>query len=88
MEEGSYMLIEPGMPVSGTDGSLGTVSEIIADLGTDVFRGIVVTYGILGSHQAFVAPEFVTRVTEADGVECRLTRDELSRLPPRLASRA
>lgn len=50
METGSYMMIVPGMTVRGTDGDLGTVAEVVADAGVDVFRGIVLVHGFLSTN--------------------------------------
>ena len=80
MDHGSYMLIQPGMTVTGPDGNLGSVSEVVADAGVDVFRGIVVTYGLLATHKAFVPAEAV--VGADDAVEVSITRAELEKLPP------
>jgi hypothetical protein len=41
-ERGSYLLLEPGMRVRGADGEdVGTIAEVVADEGMDIFRGIV-----------------------------------------------
>jgi uncharacterized protein YrrD len=80
MERGSYMLITLGMPVVGTDGTLGTVAEVAADTGLDVFHGIVVSHGLLSLRHTFVAPGGITSVTD-DGVVVRLTRSEFDALP-------
>ena len=80
MEQGSYMLIARGMPVRGTDGDIGTVSEVVADEGVDVFRGLVVTHGLLLHKQHFVPAERVTSVTEQE-VQTDLTQYEAEQLP-------
>lgn len=80
MDHGSYLLIQPGMTVTGPDGNLGTVSEVVADAGVDVFRGIVVTYGLLATHKAFVPAEAV--IGADDEVEVSITRTELEQLSP------
>jgi hypothetical protein len=80
MEHGSYLLIQPGMTVTGPDGSLGSVSEVVADSAVDVFRGVVVTYGLLATHRAFIPADAVVGVDDA--VEVSITRAELSQLPP------
>jgi len=74
MEAGSYMLIERGMTVHGTDGDLGTVAEVVADEGADVFRGIVLAHGLLGLKHAFVPGEQVVRV-EHNSVYVSLFKD-------------
>lgn len=80
MERGSYMLISPGMPVVGTDGSIGSVAEVVADEGVDVFRGIVVTHGMLAPKRVFVAGDEITGVTDRE-VDVRISRADFDRLP-------
>ena len=74
------MLIERGMTVHGTDGDLGTVAEVVADTGVDVFRGIVLAHGLLGLKQAFVPGELVVRVEHND-VYVSLSKTEAEQLP-------
>lgn len=74
------MLIERGMTVRGTDGDLGTVAEVVADEGVDVFRGIVLAYGLFGLKHVFVPGEQVVRV-EQNIVHVRLSKTEAERLP-------
>lgn len=74
------MLIERGMTVRGADGDLGTVAEVVADEGVDVFRGIVLAHGLFGLKQAFVPGEQVVRV-EQNVVYVRLSRTEAEQLP-------
>ena len=83
MEAGSYMLIERGMTVHGTDGDLGTVAEVVADEGADIFRGIVLAHGLFGLKQVFVPGEQVVRV-EQSSVYVSLSKTEAEKLlaPP------
>ena len=74
------MLIERGMTVRGTDGDLGTVAEVVADTGVDVFRGIVLAHGLFGLKQVFVPGEQVTRV-EHNTVYVSLSKTEAEQLP-------
>ncbi len=74
------MLIERGMTVRGTDGDLGTVAEVVADEGVDIFRGIVLAHGLFGLKQAFVPGEKVVRV-EQNVVHVRLSKTEAEQLP-------
>ena len=82
MTRGSYLLIEPGMTVQGTDGeALGTVEELVADENADIFRGIV-----LGLHATFssggavfVPGEHITAV-EAETVFTDLSRESAAQL--------
>src|SRR5262249_18384792 len=64
MEQGSYLQITAGMRVVGADGTLGVVSEVIADPSVDVFRGIMMSYGFLAGRNAFVCPDDIVRVTD------------------------
>jgi len=80
MEAGSYMLIERGMTVQGTDGGLGTVAEVVADEGLDIFRGIVLAHGLFGLKQAFIPGERVIRV-EQNIVYVSLLKTEAEQLP-------
>ncbi len=81
METGSYLLITRGMTVQGTDGDLGTVAEVVADSGVDVFRGIVLAHGFLSAKHAFIPAENILRV-EHNQVWVRLTKSEAEQLPP------
>ncbi len=74
------MLIERGMTVHGTDGDLGTVAEVVADTGVDVFRGIVLAHGLLGLKQVFVPGDHVIRVEHND-VYVGLSKTEAEQLP-------
>ena len=80
METGSYLLIERGMPVMGTDGELGTVSEVVADVNVDVFRGIVLAYGLFAGKHGFIPADKVLRV-EQNKVYVGLSKAEANDLP-------
>jgi uncharacterized protein YrrD len=80
MERGSYMLITPGMPVVGVDGTIGNVAEVVADSDMDVFRGIVVSHGVLSPKRAFLASDDITAVTDKE-VDVRLSKADFDRLP-------
>lgn len=75
------MLIEPGMAVQGTDGTIGTVAEVVADQDVDVFRGLVVTHGLILHKRIFVQPEQVVSVVGST-VSVSLSKDEAEGLPP------
>ncbi len=81
METGSYLLITRGMTVQGTDGDLGTVAEVVADSGVDIFRGIVLAHGFLSTKHAFVPGESVESV-EHNTVRVSLSKSEAEQLPP------
>ena len=81
MEEGSYLIIQRGMPVRGTDNDLGSVAEIVADMDADVFRGIVLSHGLLPPRQSFLAAEHIISV--AGGVvHVDIDKPHLEHLPP------
>lgn len=80
MERGSYLLIQKGMPISGPEGSLGSVHEVIADISSDVFRGIVIATGLLARHLHFIAADEVVSVTET-GVEVNLKKSNIDQMP-------
>ena len=81
METGSYMMISRGMTVRGTDGDLGTVAEVVADEGVDIFRGIVLAHGFLSTKHVFVPAENVVSV-EHNTVSVSLSKSEAEQLPP------
>jgi uncharacterized protein YrrD len=81
MQEGSYLLIERGMPVRGTDADLGTVAQVVADAGVDVFRGLVLTHGFLPPRQSFIGADDIISVTGGT-VYVRLSRADAEHLPP------
>jgi uncharacterized protein YrrD len=88
MEQGSYMLIERGMTVRGMDAAdLGTVAEVVADEGIDVFRGIVLSHGLLFSKQSFITADHVIGVT-GNIVQVNLTKGDAEQLPPAAATPA
>lgn len=74
------MLIERGMTVRGTDGDLGTVAEVVADEGVDVFRGIVLAHGLFGVKHGFVPADHVVSV-EQNAVRVSLSKAEADQLP-------
>lgn len=81
MEQGSYLLIERGMTVHGTEGDLGTVSEVVADAGADIFRGIVLSHGLLLPKHVFVPAENIVGVAGRT-VQVNLSKSEADQLPP------
>ncbi len=81
MEQGSYLLIERGMPVRGTDADIGSVAQVIADAGADVFRGLIITHGFLPPRQGFLAADRIVSVV-GGVVHVGLTKMEAENLPP------
>jgi len=69
------------MAVHGTDGHLGTVSEVVAEPSVDVFRGLVVAHGLILTHKAMVPADAVVSVAN-DIVTISLSRAEFEALPP------
>ena len=84
MEQGSYMLIERGMTVRGTDADLGTVAQVVADENADVFRGILLAHGLL-ARQTFLSGDHVVSVV-GNVVRVDLSKTEAERLPPPTAA--
>jgi hypothetical protein len=80
MEHGSYLLIERGMTVQGMDGNLGSIAEVIADQEADVFRGVILTHGLLMPKRSFITAEHIVGVGE-DVVEVDLTKADAENLP-------
>jgi uncharacterized protein YrrD len=85
MEEGSYLLIDRGMAVRGTDGDLGTVEQVVADVNADIFRGILISAGILPPRQRFLTAEHVVSVANG-AVHVDLSRREAEALPESAAA--
>jgi PRC-barrel domain len=52
----SWMLIEPGWTVyDAGGGKVGKVKEVLADEQADIFHGVLVDRGLLGSEEEVVA---------------------------------
>ena len=61
----SYLALSEGCPVLSSDGEeLGRVDEIRADVGSDVFDGLVVSAGVLGVDRRFVEADRVDEIYE------------------------
>ena len=76
----SYLLIEPGWDVVGSDGEkVGEVKELLADLDADIFDGLVVDPGLLKPAR-YVPAEQVGDILEGR-IELALSSDEFERLP-------
>jgi uncharacterized protein YrrD len=80
MEQGSYMLIQRGMIVRGTDGDVGTVAQVVADAGVDVFRGLVISHGLLLPHQGFLSADHVVSVID-NVVQVDISKSDAGKLP-------
>jgi sporulation protein YlmC with PRC-barrel domain len=83
MEEGSYLEMEPGMPVIDARGEkIGHVQEVLADEASGIFHGLAVDdASLLGGTTWYVPGEAVQRLH--DGViTITAVRDELSEYTP------
>jgi uncharacterized protein YrrD len=62
----SWFLVEPGWRVLGAGGDeLGTVDEVLGDEEADIFNGLRVHSGLLGS-RTYVPAERVTEIREGE----------------------
>lgn len=75
----SWFVIKPGWKVMASDGKqVGTVHEVIGDMGVDIFDGLAVSPGLLKSSR-YVPAERVRTITEGL-VELDLSKAEFDRL--------
>jgi sporulation protein YlmC with PRC-barrel domain len=62
----SWLVIEPGWTVVGSDGTqVGKVEEIVGDTGKDIFNGLSVSSGLLGKPK-YVPAERVNEIVEGE----------------------
>jgi PRC-barrel domain len=62
----SWLVVEPGWAVVGSDGTeAGKVEEIIGDSGEDIFNGLSVSSGLLAKPK-YVPAERVTEIFEGE----------------------
>jgi sporulation protein YlmC with PRC-barrel domain len=83
MREGSYLEMEPDMPVIDALGEqIGRVQEVLVDEGSGIFVGLTVSHeGLLGGTTWLVPGEFVERLH--DGViTITAAREELEEYTP------
>jgi hypothetical protein len=72
----SWMLVEQGWSVVDADGhDLGRVDEVLGDESADIFNGLQVLTGTLGT-PTYVPAERVGEIVEGR-VQLRLTKEEL-----------
>ena len=77
----SYLVLERGADVFSADGEkVGDVAEVRADLGRDIFDGVVIRHGLLPGHNHVVPAEQVDEIYER-GVVLKLAADEVESLP-------
>ncbi len=75
----AWMALEEGTPVRSSDGEdIGHVATVVADEGKDIFSGLAVRSGLLGS-PVFVAADLVDEIT-ADAVTLTITAAESAEL--------
>jgi Uncharacterized protein conserved in bacteria (DUF2171) len=75
----SWLLIEPGWSVRDAGGDeVGRVEEVVGDSGIDIFNGLAISTGLLGSAR-YVPAEVIGSITEGS-VQLRLSRDEVKNL--------
>ena len=69
------------MAVHGSDGShLGSVAELVADTGADIFRGIVVTHGLLIHKRGFIGADSLVSVV-GSYITTSVTKDQFDQMP-------
>jgi hypothetical protein len=77
----SYLTLEPGTPVFSSDSeSLGKVEHVLADLGSDIFDGLVIDRSVLPGGHRFVDADQVDEIYEG-GVALKLDREAAASLP-------
>ena len=80
-DPGSYLTLEPGVPVYSNDGDrLGKVEDVQADEEADVFHGLVIDVSAMPGAHRFVGAPAVDRIHER-GVVLALSASEAERLP-------
>ena len=77
----SWLLVEPGWRVEGTDGNeLGSVEEVLGDKDADIFNGLAVLRGI-GALPRYVSADLVAGITDEGIIAVRLDAAGFERLP-------
>jgi uncharacterized protein YrrD len=78
---GSYMTLQPGVPVYSSDGEeLGVVEHVLAEPEKDIFDGIVLDTSVLPGGHRFVDAPVVGEIHER-GVVLSLDRRAAEQLP-------
>jgi hypothetical protein len=76
----SWLVLEPGHKTLTADGEeLGTVKEVLGDTVADIFDGVLVTTGVLGSDETYVPAELVESI-DTDAVHLTISAAESGRL--------
>ncbi|HEX6763716.1 MAG TPA: hypothetical protein VF094_13040 [Gaiellaceae bacterium] len=77
----SWLLVEPGWRVVGTDGGeLGSVEEVLGDENADIFHGLAVVGGI-GSRARYVDAGLVDAIADDGTVAVQLDAAAFELLP-------
>jgi hypothetical protein len=80
-EPGSYLTLEPGVPVYSSDGDrLGKVEHVQAEEDADVFHGLVIDLSTMPGAHRFVGAPAVDQIHER-GVVLTLSASDAERLP-------
>jgi hypothetical protein len=75
----SWLMIEPGWKVLGSDGSeVGAVDEVVGDSSVDIFDGLAIATSAFGKPR-YVPAEQVGEITEGT-VRLQLTSEQVERL--------
>jgi uncharacterized protein YrrD len=76
----SWLVLEPGHAVVTADGEqLGTVKEVLGDTEADIFDGLRVSTGLLGSDEKYVPAELLESI-DTDAVHLTIPAAESDRL--------
>lgn len=76
----SWIVLEPGHAVLTSDGEkLGTVKELLGDSEADIFHGLRVTAGLLGSDVKYVPAELVESI-DTEAMHLKISAAETDRL--------
>jgi hypothetical protein len=77
----AWRVIKPGHAILDREGgSIGAVHRVLADDGADIFHGVSVRHGILGSDVEITADRIV--LIAADHLHTTVAADEVASLPP------
>jgi hypothetical protein len=77
----SWLVLEQGWEVVDSAGEkVGTLDEVLGDQNADIFDGLAVATGLVGS-PVYVPAERVGEITEGR-VQLELTGDQVERLEP------
>jgi uncharacterized protein YrrD len=76
----SWIVVQPGWTVHAADGEeIGSVEEVLGDPESDIFNGLNLSSGFLGSTTRYVPAEIVESVFEGR-IELSVSETELDRL--------